>query len=515
MFKRFFYVEGFIAVLDSNNEFFINILGEIVDNKNVPVPFSKDKNNDVTVFIKSWDGLRDYRVIDLIVIHFKDLQIPKEKYNLVEAFTIDGNKQNLHAKNIGYRFKEKIESEKYKGFFHIPCFTNNVINENGVMINNKTGNFKKYYITKPGKRNSRGGYYFQRYDSNGFTCIISRHRCLCLTFKDYPDNVEDLTVNHKNGIPGYDVLDNLEWATRSENNTHAYKNDLKNQHKKVLVRDIFSGEIQEFYSINECARFFNFKSDENIRSKLFKSKFCQVFSNGKQFKLKTDERDWVIPDNPILAIKEAQKCFEICIRNCLTLEIFNCSSYKEASDKTGINIETIRFKIINNDKKPIYGFQFKKLEDENLFPDFDSNFYLKTLHGHKIKIEAKNHFSNETILFDSITEAIRELNKPDFTDKIRKGEQPLYEDGWQFKIQGCDWIEIKDIEETLYKKRRNIVAKNEVTNTLIIANNANELALILNLDRKKIRQAAMTRGNKVYNGYRIRLGIDDCPWPST
>jgi hypothetical protein len=67
----------------------------------------------------------------------------------------------------------------------------------------------------------------------------------------------------------------------------------------------------------------------------------------------------------------------------------------------------------------------------------------------------------------------------------------------------------------LYKKRRNIVAKNEVTNTLIIANNANELALILNLDRKKIRQAAMTRGNKVYNGYRIRLGIDDCPWPST
>lgn len=58
------------------------------------------------------------------------------------------------------------------------------------------------------------------------------HRLLMETFSNEPQKE---TVNHKNGIKNDNRLENLEWATQSENNKHAIDNNLK----KINVRGFY------------------------------------------------------------------------------------------------------------------------------------------------------------------------------------------------------------------------------------------------------------------------------------
>jgi len=53
------------------------------------------------------------------------------------------------------------------------------------------------------------------------------HRLVCMAFNGIPENVDDLTVNHKDGNKRNNYYKNLEWNTQSENQIHAVKNGLQ------------------------------------------------------------------------------------------------------------------------------------------------------------------------------------------------------------------------------------------------------------------------------------------------
>lgn len=85
------------------------------------------------------------------------------------------------------------------------------------------------------------------------------HRLICETFLTPPDVAPGtrLLPNHKNGNKRDNRLDNLEWVTFSGNVLHAYQTGLRSDNTPILIKDLRTGSIQRFYSLQACARHFN------------------------------------------------------------------------------------------------------------------------------------------------------------------------------------------------------------------------------------------------------------------
>lgn len=112
----------------------------------------------------------------------------------------------------------------------IKGFSNYSISKDGVITNTKTKMIKKPWLGKV-------GYYYIDLYANNKSTKVAVHRLLAQEFISNPENKR--TVNHIDGNKLNNKLDNLEWATQSENNQHAYDTGLK-----VPIRLITDSEYQ-------------------------------------------------------------------------------------------------------------------------------------------------------------------------------------------------------------------------------------------------------------------------------
>lgn len=94
------------------------------------------------------------------------------------------------------------------------------ISDTGRIINRKTGLERKPYV------NENGYCIVGIYDSEKGVSVQHRvHRLVAEAF--IPNPAHKRTVNHKDGNKQNNVVDNLEWATHSENLEHARRTGLK------------------------------------------------------------------------------------------------------------------------------------------------------------------------------------------------------------------------------------------------------------------------------------------------
>lgn len=133
------------------------------------------------------------------------------------------------------------EVEGYPGFYYSSQADDICLNKNGDVL---------YF--KAGRINSNLKLGLNGYAQAGWHDV---HRLMAETFLVYPiDCNERVIINHINGIKNDNRLDNIEWITYSGNLQHAYATGLRTDNVTVLVKNLETGEVMEYYSIGSCAK---------------------------------------------------------------------------------------------------------------------------------------------------------------------------------------------------------------------------------------------------------------------
>jgi hypothetical protein len=108
------------------------------------------------------------------------------------------------------------------------------------------------------------GYYSTDFQVNGIKQTVCIHRLIAEAFIPNPENKP--TVNHKDGIKTNIAIDNLEWATYSENNQHAVDTGLRQspwtgkfgtEHplsKSIIQLNMHDVIVGEFVNAREATR---------------------------------------------------------------------------------------------------------------------------------------------------------------------------------------------------------------------------------------------------------------------
>ena len=103
-----------------------------------------------------------------------------------------------------------------------------------------------------------GDYLGVRLYKNNVGSMKKIHRLVAQVFIPNPENKPQ--VNHIDEDKTNNMVSNLEWMTAKENNNHGTRNERagkaisKSKSIPIIAINLKTGESQEFYGTNECAR---------------------------------------------------------------------------------------------------------------------------------------------------------------------------------------------------------------------------------------------------------------------
>lgn len=155
--------------------------------------------------------------------------------------------------------------KNYEGLYEVSNLGN--VRSKDRLVTSKNGITKKlkgkelfFTVSKIDKRGHQPRAYVQLWKNNQ-SKLKAVHRLVAEAFIPNPDNKE--TVNHIDGNPLNNCVDNLEWATYSENQKHAYENGLvsisknytPNNCRKVIAYNPNTEEEIIFDSQSQLAKY--------------------------------------------------------------------------------------------------------------------------------------------------------------------------------------------------------------------------------------------------------------------
>lgn len=139
--------------------------------------------------------------------------------------------------------RERVKS-KYPGFYVHPEHPNLGVSINGELRDLSTGKSLTPSIPK--------GNTYRHVCINGKSYL---HHLLVLScFEEKPDDGRKWVGNHLDGIKYNNRLNNLEWTTYSGNSIHAYESGLRDDNKPTLVKDLRTGVITRYISLQSAAK---------------------------------------------------------------------------------------------------------------------------------------------------------------------------------------------------------------------------------------------------------------------
>lgn len=310
------------------------------------IPFQYTPSGEPLATVDFGYGEVTMKVAVLLAIRHKAIKIPYSSWRELDVLYIDGNPSNYDPSNTVWKFPpEGIKSNVNSDFRYIPGFSRYQINLDGIVYSNCTHKNLSPYMDEM-------GYWMYGVTPDiGKRTIVGMHRLLALAFLEYPSEVDALDVNHLDGIKNHNWLSNLEWAKRKRNCDHAYSTGLRSDNVITLVRNIYSGEVKEFYSIEECAR--KLKVDgETIRLRLSMGG-GKVYYPGYQLKRKDDPQPWLDVDDPFESIRTTSVNIPLMVEDLNTGIVTQHTRQESVAKQLGITRGAVSFHMKNNVREKI------------------------------------------------------------------------------------------------------------------------------------------------------------------
>jgi hypothetical protein len=183
--------------------------------------------------------------------------------------------QKKILKNRGFEWEDWRNIPGYEGLYQVSSFgrIKRIANSRYNSLT-KSFNKKEYILSTP--VNDKG-YSTANLYKNGKASPVRIHRLVAEVFM--PNNENKPEVNHINGIKSDNQLNNLEWATRSENQKHAFANGLnkpnrinkgkfRGEHtraRKIVEVDNKGNVLQNFSCLKDATIFYNLSAGEVSR----------------------------------------------------------------------------------------------------------------------------------------------------------------------------------------------------------------------------------------------------------
>lgn len=180
--------------------------------------------------------------------------------------------QRLHEAGIKIEADEQWKDvPEYEGLY--------LVSTHGRVFSFKRAGNRKDRILKPFRSSANGSYRCVSLNKNGVDKRKSIHRLVATAFIKNPNGLRE--VNHKDGRPSNNHVDNLEWVNRSQNQLHAFaiglksnKGEMNGNHEltereanfmryiRGLYPEIKTIDIADFYGVapDHIRKIFRFKA---------------------------------------------------------------------------------------------------------------------------------------------------------------------------------------------------------------------------------------------------------------
>ena len=283
----------------------------------------------------------------------------KEQFNINLPFINENDIVLIEDDVYGdtYTFKEPIEHPFYSGFYIVPTNIRFAVSKTAIVIDLWRNCNLNFSITKPiAEKKVTGGYRTSRHGP--------RHRMMALAFKQPFLHPKRLWVNHINGTPGDDRIDNLEWVTPSQNVQHAYDQNLHPEKVRAIdAKNIKTGNVYSFSNIAQAVRHTGL-SHSCISGRLARYN-GNVYPDGWLFKDVDDEWEEI---NPLEYMVGNERT--VLVKSVIDDSVRHFYSVADCAKQLKINQPTIAKACREKVTTPNMGFIFRYVDDSNEFPQF-------------------------------------------------------------------------------------------------------------------------------------------------